>query len=326
MLITPSSLRLYRTCPRAYRHRYVDGLTLRDASSESLRFGTTIHGALEAYWSASLNGGSGEPLRDALAWLEANAQGEELARARAMIAAYAIRWEGDRLEPLAVEIEYRAPMIDPVSNKRIRGISRAGKIDAIARDSLGDVWIVEHKTSSMDLSPGSPYFQRLALDAQISHYVLGARALGYEPRGVIYDVLAKPKIARHLATPEADRRYTQDGRLYARQHAEDEDLAEYEARVLRAICDKIDGHFVRAQIVRFGEELIAAQCDDLANVRGIREHRKSGHWPRNADQCWRYGSRCDYWDLCSGQVSAEDAASRYDFAPAHSELTQEKSR
>jgi hypothetical protein len=44
------------------------------------------------------------------------------------------------------------------------------------------VLVVEHKTSSEDVTPGSFYWSRLRMDGQVSVYFDGARALGTTSR------------------------------------------------------------------------------------------------------------------------------------------------
>lgn len=70
------------------------------------------------------------------------------------------------------------------------------------------VYVVEHKTAGVEIVAGSPYWRRLVLDSQVSNYIVGARALGHEPVGVLYDVVRKVRLTPKLATPEADREYT----------------------------------------------------------------------------------------------------------------------
>lgn len=61
--------------------------------------------------------------------------------------------------------------------------------------------VVEHKTTSADITPGSPYWRRLTLDAQVSLYLGGAGSL-------LYDVIRKPTLRPLKATPVEARRYT----------------------------------------------------------------------------------------------------------------------
>lgn len=70
------------------------------------------------------------------------------------------------------------------------------------------VVVIEHKTTSKEIGIGSPYWRRLELDAQVSKYIGGARALGHEPDHVLYDVIRKPRIRPLLATPVDSRKYT----------------------------------------------------------------------------------------------------------------------
>ncbi len=72
----------------------------------------------------------------------------------------------------------------------------------------GAVYVVEHKTSSADITPGAPYWKRLRLDAQVSNYQVGVRAMGHEPAGTLYDVVGKPTLVPFKATPVEKREYT----------------------------------------------------------------------------------------------------------------------
>lgn len=69
--------------------------------------------------------------------------------------------------------------------------------------------VVEHKTTTADITLGSRYWQRTILDTQISQYMRGAESLPYNiPEGVLYDVIRKPSLAPYEATPLEARRYT----------------------------------------------------------------------------------------------------------------------
>lgn len=70
------------------------------------------------------------------------------------------------------------------------------------------IYVTEHKTTGADIGPGSPYWKRLTLDSQVSNYMVGARALGHEPIGVLYDVVRKVRLELLVATPAEKREYT----------------------------------------------------------------------------------------------------------------------
>lgn len=322
MLITASSTRLLRTCPRAYELRHECKLAPRHYDAPALRMGTAVHACLEAYWRAPVDGRV-DAIREALAAPECSAlPADELAMVEAMSLGYAARWELDGLEALAVEVAYEAPVV--ASGKRIRGARRAGKIDAIVRDVRGDVWVMEHKTTSQDIAPGSPYFERLAVDLQCSHYVLGARALGYDVRGVLYDVLRKPKLARKLATPVDQSRYTAAGALYESQRESDESAEDYRSRLLESIAGDVSAYYARTYVARLEDELELVAREDAITVEQIRRYRRLQVWPRHDQSCTRYGTRCEYMPICTGAIGSDQIADHYETKAPHSELGQKK--
>jgi hypothetical protein len=253
----------------------------------------------------------------------------DLIRAECMLELYSARWSEEPLRTLAVEVEYRAPLINPATGAASRTFQRAGKIDVIVEDAEGRVWTVEHKTSSEDISPGSDYFARLAIDGQVSHYAAGARALGFDPAGCIYDVLGKPRHEPHAATPVELRRYTQEkrdkagnitepSRLYASQRADDEDLEAFRTRLRAALLADPDSFVRRAQVVRLEADMADAAFDDWQTARAIREAELADRWPRSPEACTRYGSRCSFWGVCTRTATLDELPLR---AP-HEELSQ----
>lgn len=159
--------------------------------------------------------------------------------------------------------------------------------------------VVEHKTTSADITPGSPYWRRLALDAQVSLYLGGAGAL-------LYDVIKKPSLRPLRATPVEARRYTKAGTLYAAQREHDETPDAYEARLLADIAQHPDAYYQRGTVVRTEEEAREAGRDVWMAARMIRESRYLDAWPRNPSACDAYGRTCDYWPVCSGTASIDD--------------------
>ncbi len=196
-LYTASRLRVWRECPRKHDYRY--RLGIRTPATPPMAFGTNTHEALEAWYRAWQAGE--DRLGAAYAVTDAAAVDEvDRAKLHALCAAYDLRWGGEPWEVLAVEQEFRY---------YLGTVEIGGKIDAIIRDrATGKVYVVEHKTSSADTSPGSSYWDRLCIDTQVSIYIDGAAMLGYEVAGCIYDVIKRPQHELLLATPEADRQYT----------------------------------------------------------------------------------------------------------------------
>lgn len=233
-LITHSRMVAFRACRR--RHHLAYELGIRPVKqSKPLLVGSALHSWLEAWFRA---GGHSwlcpvPPLdhdaRDARLWVDdpmhaieadfaavAADDPFEAAKLRAMVLAYHLRWRLQTWQVLAVEVQFRAPLTNPLTNRTSQLYERGGKIDAIigidfehgGPDWEGQ-WIVEHKSNKGPLEPESLYWQRLRMDPQCSDYWLGALALGFKPRGIIYDVVCKPQIEPYKATPVEKRKLTQ---------------------------------------------------------------------------------------------------------------------
>lgn len=214
-LYTASRLRVLRECLRKHHFRYTLGL--RTAETGEMRFGTVGHRALEAWYRAWADAPSEADARDdaaasamradklncrlpaALAVID-DLPGEfERIKLRLLVIAYHERWHAEPWTVLAVEAEFRYVLGDHLIG---------GKIDALVRDLDGRVFVVEHKFTGSDTSIGGPYWERLALDTQVSIYIDGAAMLGHEIAGCIYDVIKRPEHEQLTATPLDKRKYT----------------------------------------------------------------------------------------------------------------------
>jgi len=273
-IITQSEIRAFRRCAREWRLAY--GLRLRPAAQAegALHFGAAVHEGLAALWQGK---DIGEAL-DALALLR---DPFEHAQAAAMLCAYADHWKPAGLDVLAVEREFRAPLVNPATGHASQTYQLGGKVDAIARIG-GRVLLVEHKTTSEDIAPGSPYWQRLRIDTQIPLYLQGVRALGFEPEGVLYDVLAKPKLRPRKGE-------TAEG-------------------FFRRLTDEIGAdpgrYLAQVEIAVLERDVNDSLADAWATARQIREGDLAQRWPRNSDACVRWSRPCPYFGLCTGQTAS----------------------
>lgn len=199
-LYTSSRLRVLRDCLRRHFYRYTLGVLT--PQSPAMLFGTVVHAALEAYFVAWKLQRLDERLPDALKEIEHSQLSQtDQVRARILVIAYHLRWGGEPWEIVAVEAEFRY---------ELAGHLIGGKLDALIRDTRdGRVYVLEHKTTRQEASPGSVYWDRLSIDGQVSIYVDGATMLGHEIAGCIYDVLKTPEHEPKLATPPDQREYTQ---------------------------------------------------------------------------------------------------------------------
>jgi hypothetical protein len=312
-LLTNSRLKTARACLRRHQLRYVQGYKPAVESS-NLRFGTLLHLGLEAWLLAPT-----DRLVAALAAVQGEADPFDRVRAEALLVGYDTRWGDEDLEVLGVEVQFETDLVNPDSGRPSQTWRLAGKIDAIVRQA-GRVMLVEHKTSSEDIRPGSEYWRRLRMDAQVSIYFAGGRALGHDIGGMIYDVIGKPSIKPKKATPVEDRKFTKDGALYKTQRLEDETPEEFRARLIEDIASDPDGYFQRGEVVRLDKEMTDALADVWRVGQAMRDSVRTGRAPRNPDACVSYGRTCEFFDVCTGAASLDDTRQFVKLNTVHPEL------
>ena len=235
-LITTSRLKVWQACAMKHDLRYRKRIEPVQGDEGPTRFGGLWHHGQEFYWSAMERLGSPRehcgascregtcdhyPPRDPPIQKGLRAIAEspdvdpfELAKCTALLCHYQSYYQEETRDwrIVAVEVEFRIPLVNPKTGRPSRTYDLGGKIDLIIEIMTGPhagFYVVEHKTSSEDIRDGSLYWRKLRLDDQITIYVDGARSLGFPVRGVIYDVVQRPGLMPAKATPEEDREYTQ---------------------------------------------------------------------------------------------------------------------
>lgn len=161
---------------------------------------------------------------------------------------------------------------------------------------MGDQFLVEHKATSQDISPGSPYWAKLSINAEAALYIRAARDAGFPVRGIIYDLAKKPGLKPLKASSK---------------RATDETPLEYGERCLAAISEDPDAWFQRGKVVRLDSEAHEAAIDLIARTKAIRAARRSGHYPRNPDACERFHRWCEFFPVCTNATTIDDS-SRYE--------------
>jgi len=240
-ILTNSRATAARTCPRLEKLLYRDRWRpVTDA--DALRLGTLLHQGLEAWWwcyfsaadflanlpraedklraiLATVAAGAGDALppggaladlrhyalRAALLRVDAEPgfTGYERALIEELLRAYDERWRDAPYRTVAVEVQFTGPLINPATGRQSPTWRLQGKLDVVVVDLTdGRLLFVEHKSTSKSIEPGSPYWQRLRMDSQVSTYYDGAAWAGYDVQGCLYDVLAKPRLRPQQATPE----------------------------------------------------------------------------------------------------------------------------
>lgn len=338
-IITNSRMKAFNACRRLHHYQYVMGYR-PILNREAAEFGTIFHAGLEAWWLAFAADLSLTALSDAQAAIALAARGAEsfdeasAVKADLLMLGYHARWSASMAdyEVIGVEREFAAPLPTPAGAKRARGLKVAGKLDVLIRKrSDSTVWIVEHKTTTADLAPGSTYWQRLRMDTQVSVYFEGAGVLGHPPTGCLYDVISKPQQRPLRATPVEQRKYTKEkrdkfgtiteaSRLYATQRAADETMEEFKARMAEEIATAPESYFQRSEVVRLEHEIEESRRDTYDTAMMIRETKKAERAPRNPDACFLFNRPCDFYEVCSGTAALDDESKFKRLATLHPEL------
>jgi hypothetical protein len=337
-LITTSELRTFRRCKR--EHHYTYRLGYREIHKAGpLRFGTAMHEALEVWWSKDTLGN----IDAALKAIDRSGEIDEFerAKARAMMVAYHARWVDADFEVLGVEVSFVAPLINPATGAESKTYRLGGKIDAIVRMPNGDVYIVEHKSSSVEVGLDTPYWKKLRIDPQIANYYVGARVLGFDVKGCLYDVLRKPAIkqkeiplldeegSKIVLDAAGQRVATKDGKKW-RETADakqgwtlvtrPETPDEFEQRCLSSIAEEPDRYLVRGEVYCLESDELDAAQDRWDQARDVRETELSKRFSRNPDSCLTWGRFCQFFDTCTGSQSLDDTTKFRRITIKHEEL------
>lgn len=308
-LLTASRAKDARACRRKHHIKYDLGLRPATEEAHALRFGTLMHRGLEAWWLAvQAKRPQSEWLDEAIrATTESEVDAVDLAKVQVLLTGYHLRWAEDaaECEVLAVEARFEGPLVNPMTGRQSQTWRLAGKIDVLIRTGTLTL-IVEHKTSSEDITPGSDYWRRLRMDGQVSTYFEGARLLGHQVDACLYDVIAKP---RHRPSEAKSRKAP-------------ETIEEFRARLAEAVAEEPSKYFARGEVVRLESEMAEHLADTWALGQQLREEELAGRFPRNPDACLMYGRPCPYFAACSGEASLDDERLFAKVPDVHPELTE----
>lgn len=339
MIVTSSAIRTWNRCRKEYSFRYVECIVPTEKRSQ-LAIGSAVHAGLESLWR-------GNPVEQALALTEQAMQGMDvylIAQAMAMVSVYAERYPylAQNWIEVSPEVEFAFQVghferrfqasgsgvlssenswtyWPPSTSKE--PILLAGKIDVLATQESGRHVIYEHKTTSESLD-APIYWARLRMDLQCAIYTLaGSFLVGKLIDEVIYDVLKKPTVKPHRATPVEQRKYTKaktakchacigglptcavchgagvvitsPSRLYQGQTEEGEDPSAYAKRCVEQLSQQ---DFYRRALVPLRVEHLRKCAEEIVTI--AKEMASAPATP-NYDACFRMGHPCPYFPICS---------------------------
>lgn len=286
--LTHSAMALFRQCPRRYEHRYVNKIVPAFwQDSAPLRFGTAFHKWLEAWYY-------GEP-----APLTPNLGPADAACLAGAAKAYSERYPTESWHSVAVEHQFEQAVINPDTGAKSPLFRLKGKVDLVVQID-GELWIVEHKTSTAT-TVGD--LERVGIDAQVLTYAdcIG-REVGTPVAGVIYNVVKRCQL--RLKQSETPAEYTN---RVAEWYKGDESMLRERAR--------IDPRHIEQN-----------RKNIWMTVQMMHQCRRAGYYPQNAGvttgACAKWGRECEYAPLCR-QLNAPHAMANYKHQEPHSELEDE---
>jgi hypothetical protein len=260
LTVSHSELRTFLACPT--KHRFAYGLQRESTAPRADAL--TKGGQIDVACADLGAGGQARAPPDA-------------PEIRALVSAWAGYWPPEQFRAEQHHVKFRFEL-QP-------GLELIGEFDAIGTYQ-GRRVILERKSSSEDISPGSAYWQRVELsDAQVSLYLLAAERLGLGVTEILYDVLRKPALRlKKGETPEA-----------------------FEQRCLEAISEDPEHYFQRKVLTRNERERAAHVRDVTGTVRLMQAAAFLGEdTPRNTGSCWAYGRPCEFFSVCGLGASIND--------------------
>lgn len=284
MILTNSALSTFRTCQRKYEFKYVHRIVPKSKGG-SLRFGSLVHDGLDAVRKG----------RDIEAWRDAALAGADEStvldafKAAAMVTCYAEYWSQTTIPDWVRVASIRSS--EQVFSFRPKGAryKMSGKVDGVVMCADGVVCLLETKTTTDDISPGSDYWQRLSVDQQIDLY---CHANGVND--ILYDVVRTPLIRpKKIEKKEAGDTYF--GQPLPAVAGEVETPAQFAARLMATVREEPSSYFKRMRIRRPAEQIALTLEENKATAKTIRSTKL---FTRNSSACTQFMRTCEYIDIC----------------------------
>lgn len=236
----------------------------------------------------------------------------DAAKARALMTGYDARWRQEAWICEAKEQQFHTAIFNPQTRRKNRTFSTAGKFDGLV-SRHGERWLLEHKTTSDDLSPDSTYWKQLAIDSQVSHYMLASWLAGQRLVGTLYDVIRKPAINPKKLTKAEQQAFLAGRTYYGRRFDDDyvlnwqrdpearETWEMYGARLTHDCTEaRPEWYFQRREIPRLDQDILEYATELWEVAQQIGAARKSGVHYRNSAACALFGRPCEFLGICSG--------------------------
>jgi hypothetical protein len=175
------------------------------------------------------------------------------------------------LEVRGVEVPFSALVGD---------VEVEGTVDDLAEKN-GQLIVIEHKTTSSDISAGGAYSREVVLTNLQATMYLAA----FPGATILYDVIRKPAF-----------RKLREGK--PNEETDDELVA----RCLEAMAKDPARYFARFKVIRLEVE----KAEFARDIAMIDRLRRGIEHPRNPSSCHAFGRMCGYFPVCWEGASLDD--------------------
>ena len=292
---TASSKRTFDICRKKYFYRVIKNLVPLKRQSY-FAFGSVVHEWLEEWHKNKDHNECQNIIDKAYSNREADIiEKQNWHYQTAMLRAYINEYIEDDFVVIALEKEFNGDVVNPKTHKKSRSFKARGKVDGIVLRG-NDYYLLEHKTAS---STTGDSLERLWSDFQIHMYAIYVReVLGLPVKGVIYNILQKPKLTQSIGETEEQYQVrlkeliakSKTGKSSAKRKMPESDVA-FQERL-------VDWYKKGQRLIR---EEILFDYNTLKNVerqiwdatQEILLAKRYNRWTQNTHQCFAMG-RCEY--------------------------------
>lgn len=260
-----------RGCWQKYKFRYMDGLQPR-RKAIPLTLGSIEHDAFDKYYKGASNNEVVDfickEFDNAIAELPYPDQ-ENLREAKYIALGM---WRGyphkdlNEFESIESEVEDTVELAPGIQfNFRVDG--------RVKKD--GRLWLREMKCTGLSQRQ---FEGRARTSAQATGYTWGAKQLGYDVAGVMYDCLRKPRLRKR----------------------KDETIHDFGKRIIMDYSDpkRKESYYGRHFSYRNPVELEQWKVSMIEIAKETQRKMRDDSWYRNYDQCWNFNTECPYLKIC----------------------------
>lgn len=240
MKFSVSRMKLFEACRMAYKFKYIEGLEPVQ-KADALQTGLDYHAKLEELYKTG------------------DVAVENFDKETAMAMAYK-----KHIYP-----KFKVNAVEDMFEYDLGGHKLIGRVDGIAEDGK----LVEHKTTSMDLSPGGEYEYNLQWDQQILAYMLAK-----DVRSMWYTVVKKPTI----------------------RIKKNETEEEFFNRMIEWYDEDTDSKIMLLEVTRTDQEIedFKSYIKLMAEMMNNTQEHPEYFVYRNPSYCNCWGRRCEYSSIC----------------------------